>query len=188
MLYNQVPLTAFLNRRTILAFFALTVGFLLVTFVHPFFALIRSRKSYEASIQLTGALFVFFMASILAKCLLRLIGAKKITFLSLALATCACYILSLEKDGQTGTDDSHHLIKIEGNETLTEAIRIATFYSDRSTIAGYFLICVSISLLTIASLEEVLAGTENKLLKTKFNEASNLNLFVESTYIVICLI
>ena len=50
------------------------------------------------------------------------------------------------------------------------------------------LVCVSIALLTVASLEEVLAGTENKLIKTKFNEASNLHLFVESTYIVICLI
>lgn len=65
LLYNQVPLTAFLNRRTLLAFFALSVGFILVTFVLPFFALIRSRKSYEVSVQMTAALGVFFFSSLL---------------------------------------------------------------------------------------------------------------------------
>lgn len=184
LLYNQVPLTAFLNRRSLLAFFALVVGFTMVTFIHPFFALIRSRKSYEVSIQLAGALGLFFLASLGGSSLLRWIGGKKITFVSLALATGACYILSKEPD-KAGTESQ--LIKIEGNEKLTQAIRYALFYSD-SAIAGYSLICVSIALLTIASLEEVLSGTENKLLKTKFNEASNLHLFVESTYIVICLI
>ena len=186
LLYNQVPLTAFLNRRSLLAFFALFVGFTMVTFIHPFFALIRSRKSYEVSIQLAGALGLFFLASLGGSNLLRWIGAKKITFLSLALATGACYILSKEPDSASESSESQ-LIKIDGNEKLTQAIRYALFYSD-SAIAGYSLICVSIALLTIASLEEVLSGTENKLLKTKFNEASNLHLFVESTYIVICLI
>ena len=38
---------------------------------------------------------------------------------------------------------------------------------------GYLLICVSIATLAICSLEEVLAGTENKLVRTKFIEASN---------------
>ena len=46
------------------------------------------------------------------------------------------------------------------------------------------LICVSIAFLTIASLEEVLSGTENKLLRTKFIEASNMHLFVESAMMV----
>jgi hypothetical protein len=50
LLYNQVPMTAFLNRRAMLAFFALLVGFILVTFMLPFFALIRNRSSYEVSI------------------------------------------------------------------------------------------------------------------------------------------
>ena len=45
-----MPLTAYLNRRAVLAFFALIVGFVLVTFVLPFFALIHDRTSYEVSI------------------------------------------------------------------------------------------------------------------------------------------
>ena len=59
-----MPLTAFINRRTLLAFFALIVGFLLITFVMPFFSLIRERKAYEVSIQLTGALAVFFLTTL----------------------------------------------------------------------------------------------------------------------------
>ena len=96
LLYNQVPLTAFLNRRTLLAFFALLVGFLLVTFVMPFFALIRARKSFEVSIQLTVALGIFMLASLCATSLMRCIGAKNITFVSLTLATGACFILGKE--------------------------------------------------------------------------------------------
>ena len=91
-------MTAFLNRRSLLAIFAVTVGFTLVTFIYPFFALIRARKSYEVSVQLTGALTVFFFASLLSANVLRFIGSKKITFVSLALATGACYILSKEPD------------------------------------------------------------------------------------------
>ena len=65
LMYKQVPLTAFLNRRTMLAFFSLFVGFLLITFVLPFYALIRNRKSFEVSIQMTAALSVFFIASLI---------------------------------------------------------------------------------------------------------------------------
>ena len=93
LLYNQVPLTAFLNRRTLLAFFALLVGFLLVTYVMPFFALIRQRKSYEVSIQLTVAMGIFMLASLCATTFMRCIGPKNITFVSLTLATGACFIL-----------------------------------------------------------------------------------------------
>jgi len=50
LLYNQVPLTSFINKRAVLAFCALLVGFILVTFVLPFIALIRNRRSYEVSI------------------------------------------------------------------------------------------------------------------------------------------
>ena len=60
-----MPLTAFINRRTLLAFFALLVGFLLITFVMPFFSLIRERKAYEVSIQLTGALAVFWLTTLI---------------------------------------------------------------------------------------------------------------------------
>ena len=54
-------------------------------------------------------------------------------------------------------------------------------FSD-SAIFGYLLICVSIAFLTIASLVEVQSGTENKLLRTKY-EASDY-LFVESALMV----
>ena len=57
-------MTAFLNRRALLATFALLIGFILITFIMPFFALINSRKSYEVSIQLTVALAVFCVASL----------------------------------------------------------------------------------------------------------------------------
>lgn len=50
LLYNQVPLTSFINYRAVLAFFSLLTGFILVTFVLPFFALIHNRSSYEVSI------------------------------------------------------------------------------------------------------------------------------------------
>ena len=98
-----MPLTAFLNRRTLLAFFALLVGFLLVTFVMPFFALVRSRKSFEVSVQLAGAMSIFLLASLCATTLMRCIGPKNITFVSLALATCACFILGKENLAEEDT-------------------------------------------------------------------------------------
>ena len=67
------------------------------------------------------------------------------------------------------------------------AIKSALFISD-SAIAGYLLICLAIAFLTIASLDEVLAGTGNKLLRTKFVDASNLNLFVESAFMIQALV
>lgn len=50
LLYNQVPMTSFFNRRTMLALFALLSGFLLITFIWPFFALIKGRKSFEVAV------------------------------------------------------------------------------------------------------------------------------------------
>ena len=94
-------MTAFLNRRTLLAFFALLIGFLLITFVMPFFALIHERKSYEVAIQLTGALAVFFFTSLFGAKLMKCFGAKVITFLALALATGACFVLGrTTKEGE----------------------------------------------------------------------------------------
>ena len=46
------------------------------------------------------------------------------------------------------------------------------------------MICIAIAFLTVASLQEVLNGTENTLLRTKFSTASNLHLFVESAFMV----
>lgn len=187
LLYNQVPLTAFLNKKAFLAFSALLVGFILVTFVLPFFALIRNRKSYEVSIQLTVALAVFFLASILGALLMKWIGPKRITFLSLALATGACFILSIEtKANMEEAVDPVDLT--EENEGIGKKVSVSIVHLWDNAIAGYLLICISIAFLTIASLEEVLSGTENKLLRTKFVNASNLHLFVESTFMVYAII
>ena len=41
LLYSQIPVTAYFNYRTILAFFAIFIGYILITFLMPFFALIR---------------------------------------------------------------------------------------------------------------------------------------------------
>lgn len=109
-------------------------------------------------------------------------GPKTITWISLALATGACFILSKE----SLLDDPSSSINL-GNEHVTQAVRHFLFFSD-SAIAGYLLICLSIALLAMASLEEVLQGTENKLLRTKFIDASNLHLFVESAFVVLTLV
>ena len=114
------------------------------------------------------ALAVFFLASLLGNLLMQCIGPKRITLISLTMATGGCFILG--KDGL-----------IEENDEIRSTF--AKVFLD-SSIAGYLLICVSIAFLTIASLDQVLSGTENKLLRTKFHEASNLHLFVESTFIV----
>lgn len=177
LLYNQVPLTAFLNRRAMLAFFALIVGFILVTFFLPFFALIHNRDPYEVSIQLTVAFAVFFIASIVGTYLIQCIGPKRITAISLMLATGACFLLGIEAD----------VDKVESKDsTLTATQRIIDTLSSFSdtAIAGYLLIVIAIALLTMASLEEVLSGTENKLLRTRFANASALHLFVESVFMV----
>ena len=144
----------------------------------PFFALVRQRKSFEVSVQLAGALSIFLLASLCATTLMRCIGAKNITFVSLALATGACFILGKEDLSQEDTQNVD-----TGNQTASNILNSLLQFADNA-IFGYLLICVSIAFLTIASLEEVLSGTENKLLRTKFIEASNMHLFVESAMMV----
>ncbi len=146
-MYNQVPLTAFLNRRAILAFFALNIGFILITFVLPFFALIKNRDSYEVSIQLTVALAFFILASLLGVKLMNCLGSKIITFMSLILATGACFLLSRE----SMSEEDNRMIKVESSEALEKIVNMIYLFSD-TAIAGYLLICVAIAFLTIASL------------------------------------
>ena len=160
-----------------LAFFAILVGFTLVTFVWPFFALIRNRKSYEVSIQLTLALAAFFLAALMAERIKTWIGARTITFASLAMATGACFVLSYDTQN-TDTD-----LDVR-NKNAASAFAFTALYIYDNAIFGYLLICLSIAFLTIASLDEVLRGTENKLLRTKFDRASNMHLFVESAFMV----
>ena len=46
ILYNTVPLTAFINRRTLLASATIIVGYIQISFVMPFFSLMSGRPSY----------------------------------------------------------------------------------------------------------------------------------------------
>ena len=94
ILYNQVPLTAFLNRRSILASSTIWMGFSVVTFPMPFFSLISERPGYQVSIQVTGALLIFVVATLMSVHVMKLIGAKTITWFALALSMTACGILS----------------------------------------------------------------------------------------------
>ena len=118
------------------------------------------------------------LASLCATSLMRCIGAKNITFVSLTLATGACFIL-----GKENLEEEEISLIDTGNETTSNILNTLMTFTD-SAIFGYLLICISIAFLTIASLEEVLSGTENKLLRTKFIEASNMHLFVESALMV----
>mmetsp|Transcript_42874 Transcript_42874/g.56697 ORF Transcript_42874/g.56697 Transcript_42874/m.56697 type:complete len:185 (+) Transcript_42874:647-1201(+) len=110
-------------------------------------------------------------------------GPKRFTTLSLILATGACFLLGLEANLDQKDKDP-----VDPSETgMRRAIDTIVMLADNA-ILGYMLILISIALLTIASLEEVLSGTENKLLRTKFVNASNLHLFVESTFMVYAIV
>lgn len=153
-----------------LALFALLVGFLLITFIWPFFALIKGRKSYEIAVQLAAALLVFFISTFLGTSLMGCIGSKLLTFVSLALATGACFILS--SNPLKADEDPLQKVNYTDNDTMNKFVKTLLLFTDNA-ILGYLLISIAIAFLTIASLDEVLSGTANKLLMTKFKEASN---------------
>ena len=94
ILYNQVPLTAFMNRRALLASSTIWMGFSVVTFPMPFFSLISDRPGYQVSLQVTGALLAFVIATLVSVHVMKLVGAKVITWFALALSMTACGILS----------------------------------------------------------------------------------------------
>ena len=73
------------------------------------------------------------------------------------------------------------------NEAIATIIKSAIFFSDYA-ILGYLLICISVALLTIASIEEVLKGTENIILRTKYNDLAKRHLFAETIFMVIALV
>ena len=87
-------MTAFFNRRSVLASLTILTGFILVTFVMPFFSLMSERPGYQVSLQVTGALMIFFLATLISVHIMKCIGPKKITWLALALAVAACLVLS----------------------------------------------------------------------------------------------
>ena len=173
-----MPLTSFINRKAVLAFLALLIGFILVTFVLPFFALIRNRSSYEISIQLTVAFAIFFIASIFGHSLMRLVGPKRITCLSLMLATGACFILGIENDLEV-----EEMSKLDQSSGMKRVVDTIMMFAD-NVIFGYLLIVIATAFLAVASLEEIMSGTEKKLLRSKFVNASKTHLFVESTFLV----
>lgn len=70
------------------------------------------------------------------------------------------------------SEDPAQQTNYTGNETLNKFVKTLLLFTDNA-ILGYLLISIAIAFLTIASLDEVLSGTANKLLMTKFKEASN---------------
>ena len=148
ILYNQVPLTAFFNRRSLLASSTILMGFTLVTFVLPFFSLISERPGYQVSLQVTGALIIFAIATLISVHVMKCIGAKKITWFALALAVAACLLLSKAPK----IDQSENNALKLGNtwEWLEKPIEGVLFYYD-GAIAGYLLICIAAAFLSTAS-------------------------------------
>ena len=105
-------------------------------------------------------------------------GPKRITWLAFVMTSLACFIMST--------------IKNRRPDVVTETVwaqfwEAVIFYFD-SSIAGYLLICIGAAFLTTASFEEVMSGTQSKLIKTKFKETSKSQLFVEAAFIVQSLI
>jgi len=109
---------------------------------------------------------------------MQCLGPKRITFLSLCLATGACFLLGMENNLEAEEREVN-----KENVGMRRIIDTIMIFTDHA-IAGYLLIVLAIAFMTIASLEEVLCGTENKLLRTKFLNASNLHLFVESAFML----
>ena len=110
-----------------LAFWAICVGFILVTFVMPFFALMGGRPSFDVSLQLAGALMVFFLASLVAAQVTHLVGAKRLTLVSLGLATGACFVLSSESFFEEGSPEEA-IRTVGGGEAVRRLLEAALFY------------------------------------------------------------
>jgi len=66
LLYNQVPLTVFFNGRAILATFALLCGYILATFVIPFFSLLSGKSAFEVSFQVSASLMFFTVGTLVS--------------------------------------------------------------------------------------------------------------------------
>jgi len=173
LLYNQIPMTAFLNKRSMLAGMTILMGFIFVSFMMPFFSLMRDRRAIEVSLQVTGALLIFFVATLVSAQMMKCIGPKRISCLALSLATIACFILS-QADSQVIVDESS-----EAQKFLRDFLDSFMFYFD-GAIGGYLLICVAAAFLTTASFEEVMGGTRDMLQRTKFKETTGSQLFVEA--------
>ena len=70
---------------------------------------------------------------------------------------------------------------------LEKPLEGVLFYYD-GAIAGYLLICIAAAFLSTASFQEVMSGTEQRLIRTKFKDTSGSQLFSQAAFIVQALI
>jgi len=61
-----------------------------LSFVIPFYSRVSEDKSYEISLQVTGVLLLFMLATLVVKPLLSCIGPRKLCFFSLLMSTAGC--------------------------------------------------------------------------------------------------
>ena len=104
ILYNTVPLTAFINRRTVLASSTIIVGYIQISFVMPFFSLMGGRPSYQVSVQVFGALLVFAFATLVSVHAMKFFGPKLITWFALSLNVAGCLLIGLYAKNQPSED------------------------------------------------------------------------------------
>ena len=100
------------------------------------------------SFQVTGALIIFFLATLVSVYVMKCIGSKIITWLAIALAIQACVILS--KAPKIDRNDTNFLNLGDSWQWLEKPLEGVIFYYD-GAIAGYLLICISAAFLSNAS-------------------------------------
>ena len=88
-----MPLNVFFNKRATLAGLALFFGFVQLTFVLPFYSRVSEDKSLEISLQVSGVLLLFMLATLLAKPILTCIGPKTLCFFSLLMGAFGCLLI-----------------------------------------------------------------------------------------------
>lgn len=100
------------------------------------------------SLQVTGALLIFFLATVVSVHVMKSVGPKKISWLALASAMAACAMLSNAPSMSESEADPLRLG--EAFEWLQKPLEGIIFYYD-GAIAGYLLICISAAFLSTAS-------------------------------------
>ena len=114
---------------------------------------------------------------------MKCIGSKTITWLALALSMGGCVVLS-----NAAKAESPDPLQLGSTwEWLEKPIEGVIFYYD-DAISGYLLICIAAAFLSTASFQEVMSGTEDKLIRTKFKDAAGLMLFSQAAFIIQALI
>lgn len=98
--------------------------------------------------QVTGALIIFALATLVSVHVMKCIGSKKITWFALALSVAACLLLS--KAPKIDQSENKSLKLGETWEWLAKPVEGVIFYYD-GAIAGYLLICIAAAFLSTAS-------------------------------------